>query len=148
MNLYNCRCFGTWLSRCTNMRPERRKELAAITTKAKKICEEWESIVRNLTDPRLTHVDARRFTIRQFYEARCIDYCLEQQRINSPKDQTKPNSQEFLEAKYQEIKNKILETDILGDVSYSEDQAKILINRLKKDIKRMCQTYMIAYFFN
>ena len=118
----------------------KRKKLCGKVSKVKMICDDWEFIVRNLTDPRMTHVDARRFGIRQFYKARSIDFCLDQQRIYGPKEQTEPENQEFSEHKYQEVKNSIVTTNILSDVSHSKEQGKLLSTRLKIDIDRMCQT--------
>ena len=44
--------------------------------KASTVFDNWEIIVKNLTDIRMTYIDARRFSFAQFWEARNLAWCL------------------------------------------------------------------------
>ena len=40
------------------------------------VYDKWNVIVDNLTDPRMTEIDARNFSMEMYYEARDITWCL------------------------------------------------------------------------
>ena len=43
---------------------------------ASSLFDKWDLIVNNLTDPWMSEIDARRFSVRQLYLAKSLDWCL------------------------------------------------------------------------
>ena len=131
--------FGVWLNNHTNRTETERRKICNQMTEVKMICAQWADIVTNLTDARMTHVDARRFTINKFYRAINFNFCLNQQRLNGPQANRVETIQEFNEQKLQDIIALVRNSGILDDVSYCPDQAKLMIKRFRKEINALCK---------
>ena len=135
--------FGVWLNRHTNRTEQERKKICMQMTEVKMINAHWEEIVTNLTDRRMTHVDARRFTINKFYRAININFCLNQQRLNGPQTTPVEIIQEYDEQKFQDIMALVCSSGILDDVSYCPDQAKLIVKRFRKEINNLCKEMQV-----
>ena len=74
-------------------------------------------IVDNLTDPRMTEIDARNFSMEMYYEARDITWCLN---YNEQLRMRKSDSEKldlYSEDLYQAVKANILNCGILGGMA-------------------------------
>ena len=108
------------------------KELTKFCCKvneASSVFNNWECIVSNLTDTRLTEIDARRFSVRQFFLAKNIDWCINYNEILRKK---KSSMEETLypEDKYAAIFQHILASGILEDVDNDPQVASIIGGRI------------------
>ena len=94
----------------------------------------WELIKHNLTNSAMTEVDARNFSLRKLYEARNLSWCLGEAKRNSRTSKPKQDdtSQAYEEGKYLNILKKIKDEKILDDVSFDEDQADLISDRIKE----------------
>lgn len=105
------------------------------------VYEKWDVIVSNLTDSRMTEIDARNFSMNMFYEARDITWCLnynEQMRLRKS-DGEKLNL--YSEDLYQSVKNHILNCGILAGMSRPNDPhiAAMMMKRLSKEVVGACK---------
>jgi hypothetical protein len=99
---------------------------------------DWGKIVTNLTDPRLHHLDARKFSIDQFYRARNEDWCLNYNdllRMGGRADLV------YEEHKYQRILRYIIYSDILDDINHDAILTSMLGRRLQKDLMRISKNH-------
>ena len=108
------------------------------------IFENWDCIVYNLTLGHMKEVDARNFGLRKLYNCKKRPYCeVERTQAIQPKKVPKQKAEiitpEFDEAKYRVIKNAVTNSDILGNVDYNEDQARLIAQRLENDMLKMCR---------
>ena len=76
----NYRYFKSWAKTQREFFHLSKNELDKFCYKLNETCDvfnSWGKIVDNLTDERMDQIDARRFSIRQFYLAKKIGWCLE-----------------------------------------------------------------------
>ena len=129
--------FGRWLAvNAPQLSTLQRKQISQQISEVKHICDDWDQIVANLSDIRMTHVDARRFTINKFYRACNMDWCLAQQRLNNPPQRDNPITPEFDSIKFNIAMESI--RDILQDVSFCPEQGNVLSKMISNEIKKMC----------
>ena len=95
----------------------------------------WAKIVDNLTDERMIYIDARRLSIRQFYLAKKIGWCLEYNESLRPKGRTK-NELPYSEEKYNAILQNIVASGIMDDVDNNPQVVTALGGRLQTDMVR------------
>ena len=98
----------------------------------------WNQIVSNLTDPRLVHVDARKFSINQFYRARTQGWCLnynDMMRDGGEVDIV------YAEHKYQRIIRYIIQSGILDDIDHDDQLTSMLGRRIQRDLMRISRNY-------
>ena len=105
------------------------------------VYEKWDIIVGNLTDSRMTEIDARNFSMNMFYEARDITWCLnynEQLRLKKS-DSEKLNL--YSEDLYQAVKENILNCGILAGMSQPNDPhiAAMMMRRLSNEVVGACK---------
>ena len=133
--------FGVWLTNRTGqqMNGDDRRKICAQMTEVKMICKDWDVIVNNLTHGEMTHVDARRFSINQFYRARKMKFCNDQQRLNGPAPQPLEIIAEYDQDDYQSIMQEVIDTDILGKIAYDEEQAKLICERFRAEVMALCR---------
>ena len=100
------------------------------------VYDKWDIIVSNLTDIRMTEIDARNFSITMFYEAREITWCLnynEQLRLR------KNNGEKlnlYSEDLYQAVKKSIFDSGILAGMTRPNDPhiAAMVMKRLFNEV--------------
>lgn len=100
--------------------------------------ENWEKIVSNLTDMRLKAINAINFTVRYFYLASSIDWCLEY----NEKVRKKGRSQgelPYSSAQIDNIFEHIVSTGILEDIEYDEHTAASIGNQLQRRLTSYCR---------
>ena len=74
------RYFKAWAKLQAQFADFPEKEFNTLCHKVNECCwvfENWEKIVANLTDQRMSEIDARRLTVPQLYQAKSIDWCLQ-----------------------------------------------------------------------
>lgn len=104
------------------------------------VFDHWDVIVRNLTDSRMDQIDARRFSVRYFYLAKSIDWCLNYNEQLRKKGK-RCDEPRYPEDKYNAIFQNILASGILDDMDPPNDPhvASMLGGRLQSDLVRVCQ---------
>ena len=105
------------------------------------VYEKWNIIVSNLTDPRMTEINARNFSMSMFYEARDITWCLnynEQLRLRKSKGE-KLNL--YPEDLYQAVKKNIFDCGILAGMTRPNDPhiAAMMMKRLSNEVVGACK---------
>ncbi len=95
------------------------------------VYKDWEDIVSNLTVPNLHHVDARKFSVNQFYRARKPEWCLNYNDIMRGGGQA---DLVYEEHKYQRILRFIIQSGILDDISHESILTSMLGCRLQRDL--------------
>ena len=94
-------------------------------------------IVSNLMDPRMDYLDARRFSLGQFRQAKDLGWCLlqnERQRRNARRGDS-----QYDEQKYQSLLQTIKTFGILDDFDHDPHVAAMLMRRLSSDIVKYCK---------
>ena len=97
----------------------------------------WNQIVTNLTDPRLMHIDARKFSINQFYRARNSGWCHNYNDLMANGGQADIIYEEH---KYQQIIRYIIQSEILDDIDHDDQLTSMLGHRIQCDLMRIIVT--------
>lgn len=121
--------FGAWVSAQPQYRLMTRPERRDMSTKirhATKVFEDWDRIVHNLINPNYKFIDARRFSIEQFYRARCDTWVFKQNKLLGPKEQVPRAIANYDNNKVQLILDFIKNTMIIDDVSGDDEQLKLI----------------------
>lgn len=95
---------------------------------------DWEKIVNNLIDPNLHHIDARKFSVNQFYRARNDGWCANYNDLMRGGGQA---DLVYEEHKYQRILRMIVQSGILEDISYDNILTSMLGRRLQRDLMKI-----------
>ena len=90
----------------------------------------------NLTDTRLSHIDARRFSIDSFYRARNLNWCLNQNDLLRRRGDA---DKVYEEHKYQSIIHFIISTDILLDIEHDDLLTSMLGRRIQRDLMKISE---------
>ena len=102
------------------------------------VFDNWDIIVRNLTDIRMKEIDARRFSVRQFYLAKSLDWCLNYNEILRKK-KNRVDEPLYSMNKYDQIFQNILTSGILDECNYDPKIASMIGNRLQSDLVAYCR---------
>ena len=134
---------GKWMGiHCTHWGQRKRSRIIELCRFSAGIFMNWESIIHNITNSAMVEVDAKEFGLRKLYDARSLDWCLAKQRQNSSRKSTtkldKPH-QEYDERKHINILQKIKDEQILNNVNFDQDQADLIADRIKEDLKDICK---------
>ena len=133
--------FKSWAKNQQQFQGFSKKEMNSFCQKVNKaslVFEKWQTISGNLADPRITEIDARRFSVSQFYDARSMDWCLSYNEILRQKGK-KPNNLDYTDEKFNAIVDYIRQSGILGDIRYEQDAAARLGERLKMTMIAECR---------
>ena len=104
------------------------------------VFDNWDIIVRNLTDGRMDQIDARRFSAQYFWEARNIGWCLSyNEQIRNRRRAKKPEEPKYPEDKYNAILQNIVASGILDDIDRDQHVAAMFTSRLQRDIVGLCR---------
>lgn len=130
--------FGWWLRTQPRYAGVNEKILAKFcveVNRANSVYKDWEKIVQNLSNPQVTHLDARKFSIDMFYRARSMNWCLNENELKrSAGGEADIVYEEF---KYQQILHYIVTTNILLDIDYDPLLTSMLGRRIQRDIMRI-----------
>ena len=110
-------------------------QLCSRITQVTYVFQDWDTIVHNLTNPQMVNIDARRFSIEQFYRARNFNWC---ERTNGNPPRGIDERPEYDERKYKAVIDLVRSSELLQDVSKSSEQAKLIAMRFRKDLQDMC----------
>ena len=113
------------------------KKLAENINNATFVFEQWDTITRNLTDPRIDILDARRFSLRQFRKAADIGWCLLENETKRPVSGTADDL--YDNGKYQALLNHIKTSGILHDFNHDNHIAAMLMKKLSRDVVKHCK---------
>ena len=133
---------GKWLNEnCPDIAENVRASITEQCKFSATIFRLWDAIVHNLTNSEMEGVDPRNFTIRDLYEARKLKWCLAEKNQKVPKKSTNTptDEQEYDETLYQSIIDRISDSRILHGVNFDPAQADLIADRIKSDLKRMCE---------
>ena len=130
--------FGWWLRSQPNnfmgMDRKSRSKFCTLVNRIDAVYTAWDTIVSNLTHPGITHLDARRFSIDQFYRARNLGWCLNENDLRRGRGEAEIVYEEF---KYQRILHYIITTGILEDIDYDAVLTSMLGRRLQRDLMQI-----------
>ena len=101
------------------------------------VYQDWEKIVSNLTDSRMTRCDARTFSIHKFYLARNISWCLDVNEIERNPGILDEEGTVYSENKYRNILQYISNSGILDDIDFDEQMTSMLGRRLQRDVNKI-----------
>ena len=96
----------------------------------------WELIVSNLTDKRMSSIDARTFSVRKFYRASNIDWCLEYNEKVCRKERSQgglPYSKGQIDDTFQHIVS-----GIFDDIDHDPKLASGIGDRLQRKMTSYC----------
>ena len=98
----------------------------------------WDRIVNNLTDERVSAIDARRLSLGELYLAKNIDWCL------SLNDQLRRKEKRVAEPlwpkeKFDNIFQNIIQSGIFEDIQHSPSVAASLGGRLQNAMVAYCR---------
>ena len=134
----NYRYFKSWAKNQPNFAHLSEKEMSKFCAKvneASVVFDSWDTIVKNLTDSRMDQIDARRLSVRQFYLAKNINWCLSYNELLRIKGKNEDESP-YPEDKYNDIFQYIINSGILDDVNNNPQVAAIIGGRLQSDMVR------------
>ncbi len=110
------------------------------------VFEHWEQIVRNLTDPRMDQIDARRFSVNYFNHAKRLDWCLSYNELIRNKAKCRGGDEPLYPTdKYNAIFQNILASGILDDIEHDPRVASMIGGRLQAEIVSRCRTRYRPY---
>jgi len=137
--------FRPWARRhFPHLTEEKLNEFVENVKRASTVFDKWDTIVENLTDSRLTYIDARRFSVLHFWRARHLNWCLnynESLRSKGKDQADKP----YPEDKYQMIFQHIKNSGILDDIDNDPQTASCIGGRLQSDMVRLANTRYRPY---
>ena len=118
--------------------PQTVRKIANAINDAVFVYENWDNIVRNLTDPRIDILDARRFSIQTFRKAARIEWCLSQNESDRPEAEAAAEER-YDDDKYQTLLTYIKTSGILADFDHDPHVAAMLMKKLTRDVVKHCK---------
>ena len=133
---------GKWLrENCHNIDDRQKAQIAEKCKWAASIYKNWEKIVHNLTARGMKNVDPQNYSLRNLYDAAGEAWCKRERKRNNRERKQRSDSQptqDYEENKYLELREKVITSRILHDVSFDREQAEMIIDRLNEDLQKMC----------
>ena len=136
----NYKYFKCWAKNQPEFRELSEKQLSKFTDKVNEaswVFNNWPVITSNLTDRRITDIDARRLSVNQFYRAGNIDWCLSYNETLRKKG--KSDEPLYPDEKFDEIFNTVLQSGILQDIDHDPKLAAALGERIKMKMITHCR---------
>jgi hypothetical protein len=131
--------FGAWMNtqeRYVNMTDQMKRKIRRNVNTVHSVYTNWETIVENLTDVDILHIDARKLSINQLYQAISPEWCSDHdESLRDPGDV--PGELEYGEQKYIQVLISIRNVGLLGDVQYDRRKTSIIGRRLQRDLGKM-----------
>ena len=136
--------FGAWMhtrQEFAHLNAEDKLKICERITQVTSVYEQWEVIVENLTKPSMSVIEARSFSVYQFYRALNSNWC-ERTRDSLLRPRTMAiQNHEYDEHKFQALLALVNTSGLLGDVSHSREQARLIAKRFSAEILRMCDPH-------
>ena len=114
-------------------------DLAKEISEAASVFMNWDLIVQNLTDKRMTCIDARAFSVRMFYCAKSIDWCLGHNGDLRRKGSSVNNGLPYTHDKVDEIFHHMINSGIFDDMNHNPKLAAGLGEALKLKMTSYCR---------
>jgi hypothetical protein len=102
--------------------------------------ENWEKIVSNLVDGRMTAIDAKTFSVHCFREAASLDWCLAYNEKVRRKCKRKGDPA-YSTAKIDDIFNHIIDSGILNDIAHDPQLAAGIGEQLQRKLTSYCRRH-------
>ena len=118
--------------------PKKFSKFCEKVNEASSVFDNWNVIVRNLTDHRMNEIDARPLSVCQIYLAKSLGWCLCYNEMLRKKN-NRGDEPLYSEDKYAEIMRNIFSSGILDDISYDPQVASTIGNRLQSDMVAHCR---------
>ena len=119
---------------------KRFRQDATLLQEANYVYENWDKIIDNLTDQRMTHIDARTFSINYFYRASKIDWCLSYNETVRPKAKLDDNEElPYTQEKLNGIFRHMITTGIFDDIHHNPKLAAGIGESLKLMMTGYCR---------
>ena len=103
------------------------------------VFDNWERISGNLADLQVTQIDARRFSVNQFYCAQSMDWWLSYNELLRAKSKKGDVCQAYTDEKFDAVFNFIRDSKIFEDINYEETLAAGLGERLQRKMIAHCR---------
>lgn len=100
----------------------------------------WENIVSNLTDVRMTAIDARNFSVHYFREAASLDWCLGYNEKVRRKGKRKGDPA-YSSAKIDDIFSHIIDSGILDEIDHDPQLAAGIGEQLQRKLISYCRRH-------
>ncbi len=114
---------------------------AAFIREANYVFRNWDKIVDNLTDQRMSSIDARTFSVNYFYRATKIEWCLSYNETVRPKVNLDANEElPYTQEKLDDIFSYMINTGIFEDIKFNPKLAAGIGESLKLRMTRYCRT--------
>ena len=134
--------FGAWM----NTRPEfaqygwmDKLRICDQITQVTSVFEQWQTIVDNLTHPSMAVIEARNFSVNQFYRALCPNWCTRvRNTLLMSRNPVPIRNHEYDNDKFLAIMRLVQTSGLLDDVSHCRQQGRLISNRFAAEIQRMC----------
>ena len=135
--------FGCWLRKnSTNpgFNEIGLKKMRTEITHVTKVHENWRKIVGNLCNSSMINIDARKFSIQQFYRAINYRWCVRYNNLHGSNN-NQIDRPTYSEEKYIDILRYIHDSSILEETGYDPAQAALICSRLKRDLTQSCEPH-------
>lgn len=101
--------------------------------------ENWELITRNLTDQRMTSIDARSFSVNYFAASASIDWCIEYNEKIRKSTRRTGGDRLYTSEQVDEIFRHIVGTGILHDIEFNESIAASIGGQIQRKMVSYCR---------
>ena len=135
------RYFGRWLSNepsFSHLTESEKERFSRKMNQVNAVFNDWETIVSNLTDERMVNIDARKFSIYQFYRARMLHWCIDHNELHRNPGRHDPENPDYSEDKFRGIMNYIHQSRILEDINHDPSIASAIGRRIQNEMTRLC----------
>lgn len=129
---------GRWLNNQNHPNKNRITELCKWSAAVYK---DWDEIVKILSKSEMRSVNVKDYNLRNLYDVRGKAWQKREEKRNVRQKKTvkdPPPEQQFDENIYQDILLNINDSTILEGVSHDHDQVDLFVERLREDMKKIC----------
>ena len=114
---------------------------ASFIREANYVYQNWDKVVDNLTDQRMSSIDARTFSVNYFYRATKVEWCLSYNETVRPKVKLDSNEElPYTQEKLDDIFKYMMNTGIFADIKHNPKLAAGIGESLKLRMTRYCRT--------
>lgn len=133
--------FKAWARKeFTNLTEKELDKLCEKVNKASWVFRNWEVIVENLTNSSLTSIDARKFSVNMFYQAKQLSWCINHN--NTLRQKGRKRSQDgdevYSEESFERLVQSVFSNGILREVEYEPTAVSAILGRLQDQIVSYC----------
>ena len=108
-------------------------------TEASWVFRNWDVIVTNLTNHRMTSIDARRFSVHMFYQAKSLTWCLNyNEQIRSKARKSTVEGKLYDEDSFNRLLKAVFDDGILREVEFDPTISSAIMGRLQSQVVAYC----------